>query len=521
MTIEIQSLRPQDKKRLGDKEWRLSHLYKIRDKQGNLVNFKRNAAQADFNKNKHNRNILLKSRQLGFTTDEIVDMLDDALFTRNYQGLLIAQDLDTAQDIFGNKVQLAWQNFPLQEHYGLDADSARQMKFDFGDKTFSSLAVDSSGRAGTFSRLHITEFGQVAKKYPEKAKEIVEGSIPAVPLTGRVDIESTAAGSEGRFYEMFWSAYDNGEPTNPAQWKAHFYNWQWDYEQIDKLTDEQIKMFLESADFLKFKEYQIQHKLSDREITHYYYAWLSLEKNWASLKQEYPTTVYEAFEASGTKLFDMNKIGLFELKEGAHQGDWIYYEEPELGHFYVLAADVAEGVGQDSSTCVIWDFTPIKPKIVAIYRNNKIAPDLFAYEIKVGASKYDMAYVCPERNNHGHTTIATLKTIYPIHLIYVDDKDKLGWETNLVSKPKMFYDFNTAVNNELVDIPSKEIASEARRYDRENLDVRVFNEDATAHWDLLTACVIGFQMKDHRPLKENPVGQSVTASFVKTRWKKH
>ena len=415
-------------------------------------------------------------------------------------------------------MEVAWKNFKLQSLYGLNTDSARQMKFDFGDNTFSTITVDSSGRSGTFSRLHITEFAQVVKNFPDKAKEILEGSIPAIPLTGRIDIESTAAGSEGRFYDMFWGAMDNNILT-PASWKAHFYNWQWDDEQLNKIGKDNIKAFLASRDYGFFEEYQKRHNLSDREITYYYFAWLSLEKNWASLKQEYPTTAYEAFEASGNKLFDSIALSKFELKEGKKTGDWIFYEEPQLSHFYAMGADVAEGVGQDHSACVIWDFTPIKPRVVAIYKNNRIAPDLFAYEIKNGAEKYNMALVAPERNNHGHTTISKLKEIYPAHLIYKDDKDALGWQTNLVSKPKMFYDLNTAVNNELVDICSKEVVSEMRRYDRENLDVRVFNENVTAHWDLLTAACIGFQMKDVRP-ELKVAGGSYTPSWVSQRWNK-
>ena len=113
----MNELRPQDKERLGSKEWRLSHLYFIKDKNTNLIQFKRNRAQEDFDKNKHTRNIILKSRQLGFTTDETLDTFDDALFTRNFDGILIGQDLETAKDIFSNKVDLAWQNFKLKELY--------------------------------------------------------------------------------------------------------------------------------------------------------------------------------------------------------------------------------------------------------------------------------------------------------------------------------------------------------------------------------------------------------------------
>src|SRR3990167_3808159 len=137
------------------------------------------------------------------TTFEMLDMLDEALFTSNYQGLFIAQDLDTAKDIFSNKAEVAWNNFPLQQLYKLNTESARQMKFDFGNKTSSSLTVDSSGRSGTYNRLHISEFAAVCKKFPDKAKEILQGSIPAVPLQGRVDIEKTVLESEGRIYDMF------------------------------------------------------------------------------------------------------------------------------------------------------------------------------------------------------------------------------------------------------------------------------------------------------------------------------
>ncbi len=142
----MNNLRSQDKERLKSKEWRLSHLYFIKDKNKNLIQFKRNRAQQHFNENKHLRNIILKSRQLGFSTDEAIDTLDDSLFTRNFDGLLIGQDLETAKDIFANKVDLAWQNFRLKELYKVNTESARQMKFDYGDGTFSSITVDSSGR---------------------------------------------------------------------------------------------------------------------------------------------------------------------------------------------------------------------------------------------------------------------------------------------------------------------------------------------------------------------------------------
>src|SRR3990167_40867 len=254
----MKELRPQDKARLGSKEWRIEHFYKIKNKQKQLVTFKKNKAQRDFDKNKHSRNIILKSRQLGFTTLEAMDMLDDTLFTRNMDCLFIAQDLDTAKDIFDNKIKLAWDNFVLADKYESDLNSARKLKVGFGDGTSSSIAVDSSGRAGTYHRLHITEFARLCRMFPDKAKEVLEGSIPAVPTDGRVDIESTADGSDGLFYDLFWNAWDKGEPEHKTQFKAHFYNWRWD-EEIE--TTQEIEVPKE------FRAYQEKFNLTEKEIS--------------------------------------------------------------------------------------------------------------------------------------------------------------------------------------------------------------------------------------------------------------
>lgn len=494
--------------RLLDRNWRINNLYWIKNKNQQLVKFKLNEAQLDFDKNKWTRNIILKSRQLGFTTFETVDMLDDVSFNRNFDALFIAQDLDTAKDIFSNKVDLAWDNFILNSFYKVNTESARQLKLDFGDKTVSSITVDSSGRSGTYRRVHCSEFAIVCKKFPEKAREIIEGTIPAVPIDGRIDFESTAEEAVGHFYNMFWEAWERGDPTIPTQFKAHFYNWTWDKAEIRKVTPEQIKSFLESKDFPLFVEYKERHNLSDPEITYYYFKWLSLNKNWHSLHKEYPTTAFEAFSSAGNKLFDENKLSQFKTLQGVQENEWTYFHKPIIGHQYVWGADVGEGIGKDHSTVTIMDVTLLKPTVVATFKNNMIAPDIFAFEIKNGASKYGMAFGAVERNNHGHTTISKLREIYPELLIYKDDKDRFGWETNLVSKPKMFYDFNTAVNNELIDIPSKPLISEMRRYDKEDLRSKKYGDEVTEHFDLVTSAVIAFQMRTEYGPDESGITQA-------------
>lgn len=309
MSLKTQTKTPAPKAdpRLKDKQWRMSHLYFIKNKQQQLVQFKPNRAQRHFLENAWFRNVILKSRQLGFTTLEVIDMLDDILFERNTDALLIAQNLDTAKDIFDNKIYLAWHNFRLKDLYQLDMESARRLKVGFGDGTFSSMSVDSSGRAGTFHRLHVTELAKVGRERPDKAKEIVEGSIPAVPTDGRVDIESTSEGVGGLFHQIFINAW-GVKPKHNEEFKAHFYNWTWD-EEIDTITE------IETALPKEFVEYKKTFDLTDKQITYYYRKWLSLNQNWNSLRKEYPTTPEEAFEVITEGAFYAREMAQIE-KEG-------------------------------------------------------------------------------------------------------------------------------------------------------------------------------------------------------------
>jgi hypothetical protein len=430
-------------------------------------------------------------------------MLDDTLFSKNFSGLIINYERGEAMKIFKEKIQFAWMNFPdeLKVLYTLNAEQAGQLTFDFGDKTISNIAVAASGRGGSNNRIHLTELGKMAIKYPAAAQEFISGTIPSVPLSGRIDIESTAEGESGIFHKMFWDAWERNREPLPTEFKAHFYNWTWDDEEISKVR---VLIPVEEMEQSNtFKEYKEKHELDDRQITFYYLKWLSVEKNWNTMHQEFPTTPEEAFVGSGHHMFDSVVIDrlMKRAKNGRQDGDWIFYEPQMEGHKYACGVDVAEGVGQDSSTIVIVDFSTPKPIVVAEYASDKIAPDHLAYEIKAGAERYGDALVAIERNNHGHTTIATLKGIYQNMYTQVQDENvmdtvttKYGWLTTGASKPKMIYELKSAINKGELEIPSRLILEEMRTYDKEDLGVVKFRPDQTRHWDRLMALGIAYQM---------------------------
>src|ERR1700688_4667785 len=68
---------------LGDPEWRIDNLYWIRDEQGQEVRFVRNEAQRRWWQERWFLNVILKARQLGFSTEIALEILDACLFTPN------------------------------------------------------------------------------------------------------------------------------------------------------------------------------------------------------------------------------------------------------------------------------------------------------------------------------------------------------------------------------------------------------------------------------------------------------
>lgn len=219
---------------MADPLWRLSHLYKIQvkgDEAGGeddlVVMFTPNQAQRRFLARLWHRNIILKARQLGFTTLVAVLWLDYALFTANVRCGIIAQDREAAEVIFRDKVLFAYNNLPewIRKAMPLATENKSELVFSHNN---SSIRVATSMRSGTIHRLHISEYGKICAKFPDKAKEVQTGSIPAVPKSGILIVESTAEGREGNFFKMTQRAmgqHQQGKTMTQRDYRFHFYAW--------------------------------------------------------------------------------------------------------------------------------------------------------------------------------------------------------------------------------------------------------------------------------------------------------
>ena len=137
-----------------------------------------NDHQLDFLSNLWYRNIILKARQLGFTTAIAIYYLDCCLFGGgNIRAGMIAQDKDAAQSLFRDKVKFAYDNLPdeIRDRFPLERDSASELLFAHNN---SAIKVGTSMRSGTLQYLHVSEFGKICAKYPQKSQRGFNGFYP-------------------------------------------------------------------------------------------------------------------------------------------------------------------------------------------------------------------------------------------------------------------------------------------------------------------------------------------------------
>ncbi len=276
---------------LANPYWRINHLYSIVDKSGSKIPFKLNWAQQQLYESTWYLNIILKARQLGISTYLCLLFLDRCLFVPNVSAGLIAHTKEDGEQLF-RRIKFAYDNLPeqLKEWVKADNDTANMLKFSNG----SSIRVGTSLRSSTLQYLHVSEFGKICAMYPDKAREIITGSLNTLEVGQYCFIESTAEGREGKFYELCQQAkndQDSNKVLSKLDWKFHFFPWWRDRQyvigSVPHMTEDHHDYFL------RLKTQGIE--LSPEQKNWYVYK-LATQKE--DMKREYPSTASECWETS-------------------------------------------------------------------------------------------------------------------------------------------------------------------------------------------------------------------------------
>lgn len=277
------------KKNLKSRRWRLNNLYKIKDKSGRIITFKFNPEQDDYFTREHYRNLILKARQLGFTTLKALMQLDTAFFERGACGL-IAHNLDDAGRLFREKTKFAYDRLPnaLKESNPARNDKTGELVFSRGGYVY----VGTSARGGTLNDLHVSEFGKICAQYPHKAEEIVTGAFESVSKNGIITLESTAEGRSGYFYDYCTEAQKRGNDNlSSLDWKFFFYDWFSNPEY--SIDGDEDKLTLETEEYFDKLAYELGVEFGIGQKL-----WYQSKKDTLKdkMKREYPSTPKEAFE---------------------------------------------------------------------------------------------------------------------------------------------------------------------------------------------------------------------------------
>lgn len=439
--------------RLKDKSWRMNHLYKIKTKDKKLVIYKQKLAQSNYASRKSLRNLILKARQLGFTTECLIDFFDDTITNPNTNTAIVAHKQDKVVKMF-EIVKRAYDNMPEQLRPKVSFDNRNELYFPELD---SKIYVTMDTRSETVHNLHVSE-----AHFIKNAEEMLAGTLESVPKNGRVNLESTGNGVAEYFYD---------EWENPdSEFTKFFYNWLWDPD-YHELTDKTIEELDNEYRALSIRFGTIPDIRERFSLTKEQFNWYiqKVKRQKELVVQEYPTTALEAFLATGRNIFHMSDLQTHKSQFPIDRkyGDMMIWERPLKNFKYVIGIDASEGRGGDNAVLEVLNAQTGEQ--VAEFASNYTPPDKLAYlAIEVG-HMYNNALLVPESNNHGHAVIQILKPrYYNIYRRKVMDTisqtmvDIIGWNTSGLNKPLMVDNLEEAVREHTTTVNSEDCLKEMK-----------------------------------------------------------
>lgn len=275
--------------------WRICNLYMVVDKEGKKIPFIPNKHQMkiieDIYVHGKKRILILKARQIGFSTLIEIIMTDCCLFLEDWTGTIIADTSENAKKLMDNKVRYAYNNM-----YPEIRDSIQVIKDNesvFETSNGSSIYAGMRARGGTNQLIHISELGKISATDPQRAKEIKTGAFPSAN-NGIIIIESTFEGGKyGLFYELLDKAMQKKpEEMTELDFELRFFAW-WEEDSYRLKANTKIitQKYIEYFESLAKKGII----LDDEQKTWYV---VMAEQLGEDMKREYPSTAQEAIEVT-------------------------------------------------------------------------------------------------------------------------------------------------------------------------------------------------------------------------------
>ena len=426
------------------------------------------------------RAIILKARQQGISTYCTGRVYWKTIYMPLSRSVVMAHDGATSDALF-NMSKDVHGNMDPQFKPEMSKSNAKEIIFvdkkkdelgnEYEEKRGYRLYTAGSPEAGRGTTPTVAHLSEVAFwQFDEKILAGLFQGIPSAPGT-EVILESTANGISGEFYRM-WKAAEAGE----NDYVPIFIPWFLTSEYRDEHYPED---WILTEDEQKYKE------AHDLDLAQMWWRKMKIgESGPIKFQQEYPATAEEAFVASGANVFDMHTLNQMSHQEPKSKlrlnlgtglweenvaGELNVYTHPEFDKKYIIAADVALGVGQDYSVATIIDQDR---NILAVYRDNRIDPTKFGDLLFYLGRYYNNALLCVESNSIGIATLARLDQMSYVNLYYQTDMSKLdnesgkrpGFRTTSATKPAIIGLLKNAIKERDLKIPDKTVIKELKEF---------------------------------------------------------
>lgn len=388
----------------------IEKLFRIPNKRGEIVPFILNNVQQDLHERiiQHNFIDILKFRQAGVTSLIMAYFLIECM-SRFCTAVMIAHDKDHTERLLERcRLFIDLLNGPKPTLSRLN-----EQEIFFG-KTHSTFYIGTAGsksfgRSATITHLHCSEYA-----YWKDPKTLIGGLFQAVPHETGIIIKESTANGHGTFHHRQYMKAVRGD----SRFKAVFYPW-YIFEEYSSSAPLAYPLTVEE------RELQQRFGLTEGQIQWRREKIDDFEGDVNIFKQEYPSTIEEAFLVSGGTMFsDVSYISNPEWKRVPSPFGFGTLEKlvghPKSDLHYVFGIDVAGGTGRDYS--VVEGLCVETGEQVLSFRTNTTAPPVFAQALIELGRQYNMAYLVPESNQHGLSVISILREQEPYstcaHRIY-------------------------------------------------------------------------------------------------------
>ena len=281
---------------LRDPCWRLSNLYSIRTRDGSIVKFRPRPQQQQIidliYRQVCRRIIILKARQLGFSTLLGVVCADRLCFGTGQQISLIDQTLEDARQKLRDITLVAYESLDpaLKKKLPITRSNTGELAVKFTkheEAKTNALFAGTHARGGANSFLWVSEWGVIQSTDLARSEEILTGALPSVG-NGLAVIETTwRGGRQGHLWSLVKSALETPEAQKGSlDWRVVFFPWQEEPSYCDAvprpLREETQRYFADKPGFSPGQMSWYQRKRAEQGMF---------------MLREYPTTIEECFQS--------------------------------------------------------------------------------------------------------------------------------------------------------------------------------------------------------------------------------